>query len=71
MAKSSSKEPTLSSHLLSQRAPHNERVLPHIAKELPENSAPSSYIWALRKRPKYPYTRSYNSSPHKGMLVNT
>jgi hypothetical protein len=51
--------------------PQNERVLPHLVKELAENSAPSSYIWALRKRPKYPYTMSYNSSPHKGTLVNT
>jgi hypothetical protein len=42
---------------LSPRAPQNGRALPPLAKELAEK--------------KCPYTKSHNTSPHRGILVNT
>jgi hypothetical protein len=56
MAKSSNKEP-LTPLSLSPKALQNERA-PHLLSQ--------RVGW---KRLKYPYTRSYNSSPHRGILV--
>jgi hypothetical protein len=69
VAKSSNKESALSSYLLSQKAPQNERALPPLAKELAEIQ-PLLYI-GPGEMTKVPYTRSYNTSPHRGILVNT
>jgi hypothetical protein len=71
MAKSSNQRATLSSLPLSQSTPKRKSTTTYKPKSWLKNQPPPPIYRPSRKDQSTPYTRSYNSSPHRGILVNT
>jgi hypothetical protein len=66
-----SKIPSLLSTSQQKLSPNEMSAPPYCPKSWLPNPATPPIYRALQKRPKCPYTRRYNTSPRRGVLVNT